>query len=188
VGPIRVNRMGQENAGAEQCHECRRELQHGNHSYTARWYALELGKRTAFQDGFVGFGKWFRCRCFAALPPPAAANRDEMVAALPPRSVRNPEASWPTDSEGGFQTRQGRAVSQPRRVWAKVIALSGKQRAGSLCLLRTGTQQANVFSKSRYVARLFPSSYVPKALGNLLRAIAGNEGKRNFFAHQIVGN
>jgi hypothetical protein len=66
--------MGQENGGAEQCHQCRRELQHGNHSYTARWYSLVSINAQRFrmvsspaENGFV----WFFL---------TSVNRDEMVA------------------------------------------------------------------------------------------------------------
>jgi hypothetical protein len=65
MGPIGVDRMGQENAGAEQCHQCRRELQHGNHSYTARWYFLKSINAQRFrmvssplENGFVLVPSW----------------------------------------------------------------------------------------------------------------------------------
>jgi hypothetical protein len=61
-----------------------------------------IGKRAAFQDGFVAFGKWFRSRSFAALPAPAAVNRDKMVSVLLPESDR-PSGSGHTGNPKGLR-------------------------------------------------------------------------------------
>jgi hypothetical protein len=80
VSPIGVNCVGQENAGAEQCHECRRELQHGNHSYTARWYDLDSINAQRFRMVSSLSENGFVAPISETLPAAPGLNRDKMVA------------------------------------------------------------------------------------------------------------